>query len=221
MQTIYTTSYNPIHSLSDLMEGLQKAAQLHSYDLNIHFDRMLNDFDCLWMIARAKLQLSRLPKGEVRIETWLRSPSSAASIRDYSIFEGEEEIGTAVYVWTLVDAQERKIVSMKQILPVMQAPVRFPERKETVKRLSLPEELSSMGLWQVSKEEIDSNGHVNNVNYIRHAEALYPGSLALEVAFDRECFAGETIQLYGNEGFVCGKKDNGEECFRARFGRNL
>ena len=80
--------------------------------------------------------------------------------------------------------------------------------------------MEEKGLWIVIPEEIDSNGHVNNVNYVRHGEALCPGALDLEAIFDRECFPGENISLFQKDGYIRGVKETGEECFRARFGRN-
>ena len=46
--------------------------------------------------------------------------------------------------------------------------------------------------------------YVNNVNYVRHGEALCPNALDLEVIFDRECFPGERITLFQKDGFSLG-----------------
>ena len=220
MKTLLSITAPPPKTIAETMTLLQKAAQAHSVDLEIDYDRMLKDFQCLWMIVRAKVHLDRLPMKEVRIDTWLRKPSAVASIRDYAIYEGEEEIGYGVYAWTIVHAETRKLVSMKTVPPIMEAPTLTPERTLALKRLPLPEDMEVKGLWTVIPEEIDSNGHVNNVNYVRHGEALCPGTLDLEVIFDRECFPGEKISLYQKDGYIRGVKESGDECFRARFGRN-
>ena len=220
MKTLLSITAPPPKTIAETMTLLQEAAQAHSVDLEIDYDRMLKDFQCLWMIVRAKVHLDRLPMKEVRIDTWLRKPSAVASIRDYAIYEGEEEIGYGVYAWTIVHAETRKLVSMKTVPPIMEAPTLTPERTLALKRLPLPEDMEVKGLWTVIPEEIDSNGHVNNVNYVRHGEALCPGALDLEVIFDRECFPGEKISLYQKDGYIRGVKESGDECFRARFGRN-
>ena len=217
MQTILELRKPCVSSLSEMMFALQDAAQAHSLDLMIDFERMLRDFDCLWMIARARITLTRFPTKELRLQTWLRKPSAAVSIRDYAIFDGDEEIGSAVYSWTLVHATERKILNMKSIAPVANAPTREPERTGALKRILLPEAMPERALWTVREDEIDSNGHLNNVHYVRHAEALFPDCNCLEVIYDRECFAGETLHLQAQDGFVRGIKDSGEESFRARF----
>ena len=217
MQTILELRKPCVSSLSELMLALQDAAQAHSLDLMIDFERMLRDFDCLWMIARARIQLKRFPTTELRLQTWLRKPSAAVSIRDYAMFDGDEEIGSAVYSWTLVHATERRILNMKSIAPVASAPTREPERTGALKRISLPETMHERTLWTVSADEIDGNGHLNHVHYIRHAEALFHECNCLEVIYDRECFEGERLHLHECDGFVRGVKDNGEESFRARF----
>ena len=220
MKALYTITAPPPQSLQETMTLLQKTAEGHSKNLHIDYERMLRDYRCLWMIVRAKIHLDRLPTKEIRIDTWLRKPSAVASIRDYAIFEGEEEIGYGIYAWTIVHADTRKLVSMKTVPPILEAPIATPERTMILKRIPLPEDMEKAGLWIVTPEEIDSNGHVNNVNYVRHGEALCPGALDLEVIYDRECFPGEQITLFRKGGHIRGVKESGDECFRAKFGRN-
>ncbi len=220
MKPLFSITAPPPKNLSETMTLLQKAAEGHSINLQIHYDRMLKDFRCLWMIVRAKVHLDRIPTKEVRIDTWLRKPSAVASIRDYAIYEGEEEIGYGIYAWTVVHAKTRKLVNMKSVPPILEAPTVSPERTAVLKRLPLPEDMTETALWQVVPDEIDGNGHVNNVNYVRHSEALCPNALDLEIIFDRECFPGENISLFCKDGYVRGVKENGDECFRAKFGRN-
>lgn len=220
MKTLFSITAPPPQNLSQTMTLLQKAAEGHSLDLQIHYDRMLREFRSLWMIVRAKVHLDRLPRKEIRIDTWLRKPSSVVSIRDYAIYEGEEEIGYGIYAWTLVHADTRKLVSMKTVLPVLEAPTGEPERTAVLKRIPLPQDMEEKGIWIVTPEEIDGNGHVNNVCYVRHGEALCPGAMDLEVIFDRECFPGEKIHLLQKDGYVRGIKESGDECFRAHFWRN-
>lgn len=220
MKPLFTITAPPPQSLSDTMVLLQKAAQEHSRNLLIDYERMLRDFRGLWMIVRARVHLDRLPVRDIRIDTWLRKPSSVASIRDYAIYQGDEEIGYGIYAWTIVHADTRRLMSIKSVPPVWGAPTIEPERTAVLRRIPLPPEMEEKRLWVVSPGEIDDNGHVNNVCYVRHGEALCPGALDLEVIFDRECFPGERISLFQKEGYVRGVKETGEECFRARFGRN-
>ena len=209
-----------VRTLADGMWALERAAVAHSRDLCIDYDRMLAEFGCLWMLVRCRLRMKRLPAGELRVQTWLRRPGAAASVRDFVLFEGGEEIGTAVQSWVLADAKERKLVNLKTVAPLWTLPTPMPERTELLRRLQLPE-TAPAAEWLIKPEEIDENGHLNNVAYVRRAEALVPGGCnALEVIFDRECFAGETLRLEtaaDDAFYVRGVKTTGEESVRLRF----
>ena len=215
------TRPNGTSSLSGLMSALEEAAVAHAVELRIDHDRMLRDFGCLWMVVRCRLRVTRLPEGAFTVRTWLRKPSAAVSNRDFTVYDAKGELGSAVQTWVLADAAERRIVPMKSVEPLWVLPTPEPERKDALRRLSLPENMEEHTRWTVLPQEIDSNGHLNNVAYIRHAEALAPdGCTLLEVVFDRECFAGETLTLETARAdgfFVRGVKENGEESFRARF----
>ena len=212
-------------SLSDVMSALEHAAVGHAIDLRIDHDRMLADYGCLWMVVRCRLVLSRLPEGTFTVKTWLRRPAAAISNRDFSIFDASGELGSAVQTWVLADEKERRIVPMKSVAALWELPTPAPERTGALKRINLPPDMADTAQWEISPSLIDDNGHLNNVAYVRRAEALVPaGCTGLEVIFDRECFAGETLTLQTAEGdgtFVRGVKSSGDESFRARFWRNL
>lgn len=213
-------------NLSDVAFAMQEAAIAHSHDLKIDHDRILGEFGCLWMLVRYEIRMQRLPVGALRVQTFLRSPSAAFSLRDFSFFDDQGSCGEAVQVWVVADAVERKIRPIADIPPLLEGPVPKPERSRRPRRFRLPQGMEDQGLWFVAPEEIDDNGHLNNVIYVRHAEALAPeGCLSLDVSFERECFMGEALSLKGiqtEEGYfvqIC--KENGEESFRACFRKEL
>lgn len=218
---IYSIQTAAARTMTDVVAALQEAAIGHSVVLHIDHDRMLRDYGCLWMLFRCSVRLARLPINVPRVETFLRQPTNTTSIRDHTIFDGAEQVGTAVQTWALVDAEKRKIINLKHIdcLASLQTPA--PERRELPHRLELPDALTAAAEWRITPDEIDDNGHLNNVRYIQHAEALLPpGCNALDVQFDKECFAGETLQLEtAPGGFVRGVKENGEISFRLRLWR--
>lgn len=213
-------------NLTDVALAMQEAAIAHSYDLQIHHDRMLEEFGCLWMLVRYEIRLKRLPVGALRVQTFLRSPNAAFSLRDFSFSDELGDCGQAVQTWVVADAVERKIRPIADIPPLLEGPVPQPERTNRPRRLRLPPDLSVLGFWTVAPEEIDDNGHLNNVAYVRHAETLAPeGCTGLEVSFERECFAGDNLILktcQTSEGcFVQICKENGEESFRACFRKDI
>lgn len=205
-------------SLTEVVAAMQDAAIAHSLDLNIGFDRMLGDFNALWMLVRLRAELSRRPVGALRLKTFLRAPSAAFSIRDFTLSDAQGVCGSAMQCWVLADADTRKIVSLKTIPALWSLPTPTPERTDVLRRIPLPEVLTDAALWTVAPEEIDGNGHLNNVVYVRRAEALQDAPcLGLEIQYDRECFAGEVLRLQTCGDFVRGVKADGPESFRCRF----
>lgn len=219
---IFSISAAPLHTMTEVVAALQDAAVGHSAALHIDHDRMLRDYGCLWMLVRCCVRLRQPTVEQPRIETFLRRPTAAVSIRDLTIFDGDTQIGSAVQLWALVDAEKRKIVNLKHVDCLWTLPTPLPERTALPQRLELPADMTPAARWSVLPSEIDDNGHLNNVNYIRHSEALAPsGCTALDVQFDRECFAGETLRLdCAPDVFVRGVKESGEVSFRLRLWRN-
>ena len=217
MQNILEITCPEVRDFADVMGAAEKAAVAHANDLGLGFDTMLGTYGVLWMIARSHVRMERLPRGEMTVRTWLRSPSAAVSIRDYSFLDGEEEIGQGFQYWVLVDAEKRNMVSMKKIPPIWEAPHIQPERTGTLRRLLLPE-LAPVEKWQITKADLDRNGHLNNVNYVRHGEVYAPrDAKALDIFFDHECLCGEILTIEAADGFVRGVKEDGEVSFHARF----
>lgn len=207
-------------SLSDMTAALQDAAIMHSLDLQIDHDRMFSGFGVLWMVIRMRLTLARYPEGAFTVQTFLQKPGSMVSLRNYRLFDDRGDFGSAVQTWVLVHAKERSLIPISKIPAMQETPFVQTERADPLRKLKLPP-TAPAALWTVSSDEIDDNGHLNNVEYIRHAEALAPsGCTGLEIMFDRECFAGETLRLetaQQDSFFVRGVKENGEDSFTARF----
>ena len=202
MQEILEVSCRPVHdgiwTPAELMGALERAATDHADALNIGHDRMVADFGSLWMLVRSRLELTRLPAADeaLTVRTWLRSPTPVMSVRDYDFCADGEVIGSAVHCWVLVNAEARHMIDLRQIPALWELPVHAPERKTRLRRLTLPETMTAAGAVRVTDAEIDDNGHMNNVAYVRRAQEAAPGLFrGLEVVYDRECFRGALLTL--------------------------
>ncbi len=207
---------------AEWMEALQTAAKAHANELDIGHDRMLEEFGCLWMLVRCRVEWSVLPEPTLplTVRTWLRKPSPILSVRDHDLLQDGRILGRAVQDWVLVDTATRKLAGMKNIPILWELPCPQPQRTESIRRLRMPDVLPCEAQTIIATEEIDDNGHLNNVAYIRHAQRFAaPDCTGLEVSFDRECFAGEALTLHAGDGFVRGDKADGSESFRLHFYR--
>lgn len=206
-----------IASLADFAAQCQQAADAHAHVLHIDHDRMLSDFGLLWMLARCSLRLARLPIDGARLTTCLRVPASSYSMRDLALEDAHGVCGRAAQLWVLADAKTRRLTPIRRLSLALSTPQ--PEREEIPPRLVPNGPMTPAARWTVQPEEIDANGHLNNVHYIRHAQALVRAdATAMDIVFSHECFAGETLTLQtGGDGFVRGVKETGKESFCARF----
>ena len=114
------------------------------------------------------------------------------------------------------------MIDLRQIPALWELPVHAPERKTRLRRLTLPETMTAAGAVRVTDAEIDDNGHINNVAYVRRAQEAAPGLFrGLEVVYDRECFRGALLTLEhaadADAQYVRGVLESGEESFRMRF----
>ena len=184
MQEILEVSCRPVHdgiwTPAELMGALERAATDHADALNIGHDRMVADFGSLWMLVRSRLELTRLPAADeaLTVRTWLRSPTPVMSVRDYDFCADGEVIGSAVHCWVLVNAEARHMIDLRQIPALWELPVHVPERKTRLRRLTLPETMTAAGAVRVTDAEIDDNGHMNNVAYVRRAQEAAPACSA-------------------------------------------
>ena len=209
MQEILEVSCRPVHdgiwTLAELMGALERAATDHADALNIGHDRMVADFGSLWMLVRSRLELTRLPAADeaLTVRTWLRSPTPVMSVRDYDFCADGEVIGSAVHCWVLVNAEARHMIDLRQIPALWELPVHAPERKTRLRRLTLPETMTAAGAVRVTDAEIDDNGHMNNVAYVRllldcfSAKELASGNIqSVELHYSTPCFEGEALTVY-------------------------
>ena len=211
-------------NLTQVARALEKAAVAASYMLEVDHDNLLAKCGCLWMLVRYQIRLHRMPVGALRVETFLRSPKAAFSLRDFTIFDRLGEAGQAVQTWVVVDEKERKVKPLSVCAEYLTAPTPVPERTTKPLRFKPSPDMTLLGTWLVRPEQIDANGHLNNVAYLQEAEQYVAGEYtALDVAFDRECFVGEKLSLVGSEDgeirYVCIRKENGDLSFSARFGK--
>ena len=172
-----------------LLSLLEEAAFTHCEESGWGVYRLL-DAGYGWMLLRGGLEMRRYPayRERFRVETWLSSTRRFYGEREYRVVaEGGEELGFARSLWAFMSLERKRPV------PVLEEIVRAWAPEGTTAGdiplgevgFALPGEGAVDALRErafgVRAAEIDTNGHVNNVNYL--AWALE--SLAGEVAGDR------------------------------------
>lgn len=191
--------------VSALFELLQELSSAHNDEL-LSGDQSLPGSKLLWVIARQRAEISRMPEyGEtVTAETWLGSPRHALIPRYSRLLDsGGHVLVSVCAVWTLMDKAARTMVStdipaLRQSAGITGNECAFPA---PIARVHAENE----SLFTVPTDYADKNGHMNNARYFDLAESLIPaaaksGKLCEASAeYSDEVFPGDTIKLSQQE----------------------
>ncbi|NPA37145.1 MAG: hypothetical protein GXO47_09895 [Chlorobi bacterium] len=219
-----TKGYMKLPALLDL---LQSAAGEHA-DL-LHFGiRDLNKGNDTWVLSRLRIEIDKWPTLEnvVTLKTWPKGIERLFAVRNFTITDNKETtLIKASSYWIIIDRETKrpKIPSdtfQNREYPDLPATDKKPDK---IPALKTPEYSSTI---TVSKNEIDINGHVNNVWYGQWLINTLPENIktemqisCFEINYLAEVFEGETLNITlgksnDNSRLILGniKRDNKEVC---------
>ncbi len=203
---------------------LQDAAGAHCGEIGLGSE-VTGPRNLIWVVVRQQTELERWPRPGERfiLQTWPGDTRHMFYPRFHLLTSPEGEVlGRSSALWTLVDRDSRKMISPAaygldikglstgQEAPLPTAPARIPT--------------PNRGSFTVSRDVLDSNGHMNNTRYYDVAEEIIGrtgdrealrGALTEYVS---EALEGETISLaWGQEGgryFILGTTEGEKNVFR-------
>ena len=187
--------------LSSVADWFQEAAALNAADLGFG-DELVFSRGMTWILTRLILYIEGLPAvGQtVRIRTW---PAKMEHLghRGYEVLdETGRPLVRATSAWTVMDLQTRRIVTMPDELLAAYPLKTLPCEPFSSRVLPRLRDASSSVPVLVRKDDLDMNGHVNNVRYLgwllegissEDGSRIIPS--VLDVSFRAECFPGETL----------------------------
>jgi len=208
---------------------LQEAAAAHAEKLDVGIPR-LRTLGALWVVTRMGVEVLRQPeKGEkIYMETWPGKTRHLLFPRYYAIrSEAGETLARGAGVWMLIHPESRKMLFPEEIGLEVPDFSRGDEPPLPDRRVRFPAELPGQSIHAAAESEQDVNGHVNNVHYLRWAEALLPEGFAethrlksVWVEYRKEILVGQKVELRHaveqDALFVQGFVD-GDEHYRLRF----
>lgn len=162
-----------MHALSGL---LQEAAGEHAITLGFGYEDMIIH-NWVWVLSRLKIKVFRLPRWREKIvlRTWVVERQRMLSRRDFEILDGEgRRLIVAVTMWALLDIKVRRPIVLEKV--DFGFPYRPEERvmDEEPGKLLMPKGAEIAGNYRVRYSDIDMNGHMNNVHYVRIVVDSYP-----------------------------------------------
>jgi medium-chain acyl-[acyl-carrier-protein] hydrolase len=210
----YEVDYKRRVLLTSMMNYFNDICTEQSDRLGISIDYMKEN-NISWIIYKWDIDIERYPvygeKVKVRTE-----PYSFRKFYAYRKFEIEDEAGSVIVsartVWFLIDAVRRKPLRVPAVM--YEAFGISPEKSDALetRKISAPEETGTVKEFSVRYSDIDTNMHVNNVNYAAWVLETVPMEIVLNYTLKKISLVYEKETLYGETIKVCTKSETqGEE----------
>lgn len=189
-----------------ILKFMQEIAMIHSSSLGYG----LNDTPktgFAWLILNWKLKVFSRPKWgtTITINTWSRAQNALFSYRDSEIYDSYNNlVAIATSKWLLFDVNKQSICKttpeIRKKFPSVDKSV-FEDK--FVEKLKEPENSSFVYGYKIPRRDIDTNHHVNNLNYLDYAYEALPQDVYLninfsniEIMYKHESKLGDTLSIF-------------------------
>lgn len=166
-----------------------------------------------WVLLDWRMQVVDRPKFNevVVVKTWSRKVDKVTAYRDFEVLkEDGKRIAIATSRWCLIDANTRRILRISD--EFMEKYESEPERmvfNDEISKMKEPNEFEGTCSYKATRSDIDSNGHVHNLNYLDIAYEALPEDVYGE-EFNNVLIEYKKEIKYGEE-VVCNYIKNGEK----------
>ena len=232
-----TVEYRPLFlengslDIADMLMQFQNACSLQIEKLNIgeEFKRINSVF---YVLCRLKgYFLHKIQPG--KSYTLVTYPMQASTLQMYRYMylldEEKKPVFYLITLWVLIDQNTRRLKptkvfqnKLRESLPDIDEVTPISDERLVVIDYS-EEELKEALHYQVSEDDLDTNGHMNNTKYMKVAQMVEKRDdfKSFEINFEKECFLTEKLTVYKKEeqssSIIIGKKENETLSFVVKF----
>ena len=192
-------------TLSTVFSFLQEAAVSHAENLGVGREAMARTGQ-VWILSRMAVQVDRRPRfGEtLTLRSWPRSWEKLFALRDFDMLdERGKPVIRARSCWIIIDMEKRRPVRPQAALEGIPLNEGLDALSFTPAGLEERRTLEKTTEHRVVYNDLDYNGHVNNVSYIRWIENAVDSPLLegakrsrLDINYMNEVLPGEVVELW-------------------------
>ena len=183
-----------------LLRYFEEAAALDAAQMAFGWE-YLQTQHLAWILTHMQLEMlaPHAPKQTVFVRTWHACSDKILSRRDFEMTGADGSIlARGASWWILMDTQKRRITkNPPQLLALNPKEPVYITQEENFKRPLPPQApVFAQKTFPVRTEDLDLNGHVNNVHYAAWALETGPQDKQLQkilINFKNECRAGESV----------------------------
>ena len=211
-------------STGGLFRLLQDAAGAHCEEIGLGV-AVTKPKNLMWVVVRQLVEMERWPApGElIRLETWPGDTRHMFYPRFYLIkSEAGELLGRSSALWTLVDRDNRKMISPSAYGLALSGLVTGQETRLPSAPAKLPADRAAE--YTVGADVLDGNGHMNNTKYYDLAERTFGEAVAEKnlcramTEYVAEAREGDSMRLsWGQDGdqyYITGTAGEDKTIFR-------
>lgn len=163
-------------TLNAMINYLQDCSTFQSEDIGKGIE-YLRERGCVWLLNSWQIQIGRRPRltEQIRIGTWSYGYKSMYGYRNFVIDDMEgNHLVKANSIWVLYDLLKKRPMKitdedLEGYITKEKLDMNYLERK-----ILMPEKREKVDVFPVRRYQIDTNGHVNNGQYIRVAVECIP-----------------------------------------------
>ncbi len=189
-------------SLEGIMEYFEDCSTFQSEDVGLGV-QFLKEHHCAWVLSFSQIEVNRYPVlGEhIVIQT---IPYEIRGFLGYRNFVLKTPVGEVLScantMWTYLDTlQGRPVKAPDDMAEKYGLSERYP-MEYAPRKIALPADMQRFGEIAVRPHHLDTNLHVNNVEYVRMARELIPDERpvrSLRVEYKRSALLGDVIYPAG------------------------
>ena len=196
--------------LPGLLKLLQEIGCLHTDKVKVGINNII-ETNLVWIVLQWKVEMYKTAKWneKLQVKTWARGTSNQLyCYRDYLVYNKKNEIvAKATSKWVLMNSQTGKITKISQEMDKQFEPEGIKVFEGEIEKLKEPEKYHTVYPYKVLRRDIDTNQHVNNINYLYIAYEALPEEIyekeefnKLEIMYKHSCLLGDnTICHYTKE----------------------
>lgn len=192
-------------TVASVFNFFQEAAISHAENLGVGRDSMARTGQ-VWLLSRMSVLVDRRPQyGEtVTVRTWPRGGEKLFAVRDYDIRDAADvPVVRGRSGWLVIDMEKRRPLRPQSIMDNLPQNEGVDALPSGAAGLSQREDLRKTAERAAAYSDLDYNGHVNNVSYIRWIQdALDPkllenaSQMRLDINYLNETLPGDIVQIW-------------------------
>ena len=182
----------------EILNYLQDCSTFQSESLGVGV-KYLKAQNKAWVMLANKIQILReLQLGEeIEIGTCPTSFGKVMATRQFFIKDAAGDfVVKAESIWGLIDIHERAPIRIREEDFCKYEKENAFDSIKVSRKIRFAEEAENLGNILVQGIDIDTNGHVNNANYLRMISDYLPKDIyynQVEIVYNKEALEGETI----------------------------